>query len=459
MVKITIPYSPHHYQALFHGCPVRHRALIAGVRGGKTVAGANEAIRLSLSKPRQFGWIIAPTYPMLTVARDELFKWLPKEVVKSHNKTEKRLTLINGTTIEFKSADDPDSLRGRGLNFAWIDEGAYISENAWRVIYTRLADRQGRAFITTTPKGKNWIFDFFKKAEKFPDEYAAIFFKSVDNPYFPPEEIDKAKAELPSLYFNQEYCADFIDELGWFRYEWLAQCFDESLCLQDRDTRGLKTFQGVDLALSADGDYFVIVTLGIDEGENRIILDIFRKKGLSPKALREAIIERAKAFKPRLIFVENNAFQDSIRQDLVEMTSLPIKGFTTGKQKADPTFGVPSLSILFENKKIKIPRGDKRSIELTDVLVDELLRYPSAHTGDVLMALWFANEAVRGKGRSLFLWVEPEPVQTIEMPPASQPAKTIKQLHEEERIGLKSGKLRQSDLISGFPDRILYGFY
>jgi hypothetical protein len=42
------------------------------------------------------------------------------------NKTEKTFEFANGTLLEFKSADDPESLRGAGLDILWMDEAAFI---------------------------------------------------------------------------------------------------------------------------------------------------------------------------------------------------------------------------------------------------------------------------------------------------------------------------------------------
>jgi len=111
--------------------------------------------------------------------------------------------------------------------------------------------------------------------------------------------------------------------------------------------------------------------------------------------MREVIFRYASKYKPFLVMVENNAFQDYLVQELQEISNLPLKGFTTGKQKADPILGIPSVAALFETGQFIIPRGDDVCRQLTDDLIDECLKYPSGHSGDMLMALWFACEARR----------------------------------------------------------------
>ena len=63
--------------------------------------------------------------------------------------------------------------------------------------------------------------------------------------------------------------------------------------------------------------------------------------------------------------------------------------------------GVPSLQMLFENKKFVIPRKTERDRRITDVLINELkcftwaegkLQGLGAHD-DTVMSLWIADEA------------------------------------------------------------------
>ena len=58
--------------------------------------------------------------------------------------------------------------------------------------------------------------------------------------------------------------------------------------------------------------------------------------------------------------------------ELIRTSDLPIKKFHTGVQKHSLDKGVPSLRVLLENGKFRIPRGDARSVELTDIWIDEM---------------------------------------------------------------------------------------
>ena len=53
--------------------------------------------------------------------------------------------------------------------------------------------------------------------------------------------------------------------------------------------------------------------------------------------------------------------------------------------------GVPSLAVLFENRKYRLPRGDDRSVRMTDILTNELVGLGIEAHDDTVMALWIAE--------------------------------------------------------------------
>ena len=104
--------------------------------------------------------------------------------------------------------------------------------------------------------------------------------------------------------------------------------------------------------------------------------------------------------------IENVAAQQFLVQILQNNTSIPIVPFTTGKNKADASFGVEAMGIEMACRPPKwiIPSQGGRSHPEIEEWVGEMLSYhPDAHAGDRLMASWFAKEGER-LGR-----VEPKP--------------------------------------------------
>jgi phage terminase large subunit-like protein len=162
---------------------------------------------------------------------------------------------------------------------------------------------------------------------------------------------------------------------------------------------------GVDFAMSStvQADYTVVWVMGTDKHGNRWIMDIRREKGLPFQNQLSLINEVAKLYQPGLVFLESNQMQRIFGDELIRTTDLPIKKFITGVQKNSLDKGVPSLRVLLENGKFRIPRGDKRSVELTNEWINEMRNF-TWHDGklqgvgshdDLVMACWVCDQAIR----------------------------------------------------------------
>ena len=191
--------------------PSRFRVVVAGRRSGKTFGECLELYTSAASKAEARCWYVAPTYRM---ARDIAWPTLKSIVDRVHlakppNESQLRMELTNGSEIALKGADDPDRLRGPGLDFVALDEFAWINPYAWDVLRPALADRQGRALFTTTPAGFNWAYDTFLKGQNGEEGWQSWQFTTAQAGIVPIEEVEAAKRELDPRIFRQEYEASF----------------------------------------------------------------------------------------------------------------------------------------------------------------------------------------------------------------------------------------------------------
>jgi hypothetical protein len=194
-------------QAEFWASGARFKAFVGGVGSGKTWAGAVEV----WDQPaRSTGMILAPTYPMLRDATLRTFLDLSREagVLASFSKSELKATLVNGTTAIFRSADDPERLRGPNLGWFWMDEAALMQQMTWLIMIGRLRERPGRAWATTTPKGKNWLYTEFSDGT----HHKIIQASSRTNIYLPDGFLASLDASYSPLFARQEVEGDWIDE-------------------------------------------------------------------------------------------------------------------------------------------------------------------------------------------------------------------------------------------------------
>lgn len=206
----------------------RFRVVVAGRRWGKTQTSKVEVLISAAEKPRQLVWYVAPTYQM---ARDIMWDALKAAIPRAWmqrepNETRMVIYLRNGSKIQLKGADKPDTLRGVGLNFVVIDEAQDVREFCWEeVLLPTLATTNGRALIIGTPKSYNWLYkkymlgqrgkiirDSFGRQSR--NEWKSWQFPTITSPFIPAREIFARKKDMDPKSFRQEFEASFESMSG-----------------------------------------------------------------------------------------------------------------------------------------------------------------------------------------------------------------------------------------------------
>jgi hypothetical protein len=127
------------------------------------------------------------------------------------NESELTIYLKNGSEISLKGAENADSLRGRAIDFLVMDEFADIdSEAFYEVLRPTLADTQGHALFTGTPKGiGNWSYDLFQMPQEDPEHWASYQYTTLQGGFVSESEIQEARNLLDARTFQQEFEATF----------------------------------------------------------------------------------------------------------------------------------------------------------------------------------------------------------------------------------------------------------
>jgi hypothetical protein len=191
--------------------PARFRVLVAGRRFGKSYLACLILIRDAWSAPNRTCWYVAPTYRQGKQILWTLLKRLvPHEYVNTTNETDLSMVLINGSTIAIRGADNPASLRGVGLDFAALDEFAFMASDIWyEAIRPALADRQGSALFITTPNGMGWDYDLYMLGREGRDGFASWTFTTLEGGNVLASEIEAARSSMDPRLFRQEFEASF----------------------------------------------------------------------------------------------------------------------------------------------------------------------------------------------------------------------------------------------------------
>lgn len=197
----------------------RFKVVVAGRRFGKSYLSLNEMAKYARYPNRNI-YYIAPTWRQSkNIIWDDLKERLAKvRWLKKVNESDLTVTLINNTKISLRSAENFDSMRGVSLDFAVLDECAFMKKEVFtEVVRPALSDRQGSAMFITTPKGRNWVYDMWQGAKTQAD-WSAFQFTTLDGGQVLPEEIDAARNDMDDKTFRQEYEATFETYAGIIYY-------------------------------------------------------------------------------------------------------------------------------------------------------------------------------------------------------------------------------------------------
>lgn len=341
-MRVTLP-GLHPSQRRVWADERRFHVLACGRRWGKTRLGALRCVTTAMNGGR--AWWVAPSYPISAVGW-RLIKRLAGQVAGiDKREVDKLIEFPSGGWVQVRSAHEPDSLRGEGLDFLVMDECAFIREAAWaEALRPALSDRRGHAMFISTPAGRNWFWRMWQRGlDELDAEWAAWQFPTSDNPYIAPEEIEAARQMLPERIFAQEYLAEFIDDAGGvFRGVMAAATADH----QDRAVDGHRYVFGVDWAKY--NDYTVISVVDADE-RALVALDRFSQIDYTLQMGRlRALYER---FQPEQIIAERNSMGEPL-VELAQQMGLPIVPFTT--TNASKKLVVDDLTLAFERATIRI---------------------------------------------------------------------------------------------------------
>lgn len=270
-------------QLQFWNSPARFRSFVGGVGSGKTRAGCVEILRMPAGST---GMVVAPTYPMLRDATLRTFLELVRPpgagatVLRNFHQGELAADLVDGKRVLFRSADDPDRLRGPNLGWFYLDEAAMMEPEAWLVMLGRLREAPGRAWVTSTPRGFNWLYETFQGSlsthtddpdqcmgTKEPGEYQIIRCSSRDNPYLPPAFVRSLEEAYPGTWRQQEIEGEFVALDGaLFKWSWFNPPVDAHPAVVETrvrywDTAGTEGqgdyTAGVLMSRTPDGRYWI----------------------------------------------------------------------------------------------------------------------------------------------------------------------------------------------------------
>lgn len=289
-------------------------------------------------------WWVAPTYlmalhPWLTFKRRLADEWVSKTEYARH------IELESGGSLTVKTADNPDGLRGVGLDFIVVDEAAFILEEVWTAsLRPALSDRQGSALLISTPHGRNWFYRAFQRGlDPLVPDWHSWRYPTLNNPLIRPQEIEDARALLPERIFKQEYEAEFLPDGG----EVFRRVREAATAPPDaHPISGHRYVMGVDFGRAHDFTALVVI-----DADTRTMVALDRFNEVNWGLQRRRIAALARRWRVSDILAEANAMGEP-NIEALRRAGLPVVAFTTTSTSKPPL--IESLVLAIENADLRI---------------------------------------------------------------------------------------------------------
>lgn len=365
-------------------------AMVAtGRQFGKSLLGQNLLLYWLLQNPNQKGAWISPIYNQCKKVFKELTN-AAHHIIAEKNRADLTIKLLNGSNIQFLSAERPDSVRGFSFNYLIIDEAAFIKENALtEAILPTLTAIGKKCLCISTPRSKNWFYNYWIKGNEENNDYISFTGTSEDNPYVDMQFIAEQKLSLPNDIYKQEYLAEFTDA-GSEVFRGLANvCILNSFEHESKE----RTYVGIDTGLS--NDYSAISI--INESGRVLYMEAINGENLS--TIAQKFVQICHRYNVAGGYCEINGIGKGMF-DLMRPKVPKLQPWTTTQD--NKTMIVRSLIQSIEELSLELPSKEffpdlfkQMSLYTYKLAANGKISFthPSGHHDDLVDALAFSNHA------------------------------------------------------------------
>ena len=299
-MEVTL-FSPHEGQQQiidkFADSEHKFGIVATGRQFGKSLLAQNLMLYWLLQNSNMKGAWITPVYNQCKKIFSELTD-AAYDIITNQNKADLTIKFINGSTLQFLSTDNYNTIRGFSFHYMVIDEGAFIKEEAINeAVLPTLTALGKKCLMISTPKSKNWFYNWFMRGSV--DSATYISFKGIshDNPYVDQEFIIEQRKSLPNEIYRQEYLAEFTDA-GNDVFTNLDQiCILNEWGLPNRNER---YYIGIDTGIIND---FTVCTIQSESGR---VEKIIRANGRTFEELGKDIVHECRRWNVVGGFCETN---------------------------------------------------------------------------------------------------------------------------------------------------------
>jgi hypothetical protein len=300
----------------------RKVVLMEGRQQGKTITSAACILWYTLFQESKTVAILANKGSAAREVLDRyqiMYEHLPiwmQQGVRTWNKG--NVELENGSKV-FTAATTASGIRGKSVNWLYIDEAAIIPNNVAEEFFASVyptisAGTTTKILLTSTPLGYNHFWKFWNEAEKGKNGFVSHFI-----PYWEIPGRDETWAEeqlrtLGEVKFNQEVLCEFLGSSNTLiNGRTLAQMSsmdpiyqnDMGLMLYEEPLKDRTYVITVDVARGVGGDYSAFTVIDVTETPYKLV-GKFKNNTIAPMLFPNVIHKTAKDYNNAMILVETN---------------------------------------------------------------------------------------------------------------------------------------------------------
>ena len=349
----------------------RKTILMEGRQQGKTVTAAACILHYSIFNADKNIAIMANK---TAAAREVLNRYqtmyenLPiwmQQGVKTWNKGD--VDLENGSRV-FTSATTSSGIRGKSVNWLYIDEAAIIPNNIadefFASVYPTIsAGETTKILLTSTPLGYNHFWKFWNESEKGTNGFQNMFIPHTEIPGRDDAWIEEQFKLLGEVKFNQEVLCDFLGSTNTLISGKALSTMSSIDPVYKKD--GLDIYEepqedkyyviSADTARGIGGDYSAFIVVDITQMPFKVV-GKYRDNKISPLLYPDFINKVAKDYNGAYVLLETNDIGqqvvDILHQEL-EYENIFSCVQEKNKQYVSPGFGKQSTLGVRTSKAVK----------------------------------------------------------------------------------------------------------
>lgn len=371
---------------------------------GKSILISNLLLYYAINISGTKNYCVSPTYNQgKKIYKSIVSATVSSGIIKSRNATELIITLTNGSSIIFKSAEQRDNLRGETCTgLLCIDECSYISDDIYNIIKPWCDFHKAVTLMVSTPLVKSGFFYQYYNygLEKIHNTVSIDWcdqkYKADLDIILPPERLEEYRSILPRNVFKTEYLGEFLDDDGTV-FVGYQKCV-KNKPLDEKDF----LYIGLDWCSGGEGDYTVISA--INQLGEQVYLDRFNRISTTEQINKLSTFINSHKKQIRVIQSETNSIGTPLTDLLKEKVFPELKekfvDFNTTNQSKNAL--VTNLQVAFEQKQIKLLNNDIQLRELSYYTAEfnpktRNITYnaPSGLHDDTVMALMLSYDAYK----------------------------------------------------------------